>query len=83
MSRMSGVMGLAYILILVEPEVELLQESLHPGNHLMGRWGLGEGRLQAQLVVRAIRKAGIRSTVGVMRPGPGLGQGQGQGQGQG
>lgn len=31
----------AYILILVEPEVELLQESFHPGNHLVGQWGLG------------------------------------------
>ena len=28
----------AYILILVEPEIELLQESFHPGNHLGVRY---------------------------------------------
>jgi len=33
-----GAMVVAYILILVEPEIELLQESFHPGNHLGVRY---------------------------------------------
>ena len=40
MSRLWAGLGamVAYILILVEPEIELLQESFHPGNHLGVRY---------------------------------------------
>ena len=41
----------AYILILVEPEIELLQESFHPGNHL-GAVGVCMGEVWVRAACR-------------------------------